>query len=24
MIAYLILTWIFTAYTGTKRKSFES
>jgi len=24
MIAYLILTWVFTAYTGTKRKSFES
>jgi len=24
MIAYLILTWVFTAYTGTKRKNFES
>ena len=24
MIAYLILTWVFTAYTGAKRKTFES
>jgi len=24
MIAYLILTWVFTAYTAAKRKSFES
>jgi len=24
MIAYLILTWVFTAYTGAKRKIFES
>ena len=23
MIAYLILTWVFTAYTGAKRKIFE-
>jgi hypothetical protein len=24
MIAYLILTWVFTAYTGAKRKIFEA
>jgi len=24
MIAYLILTWVFTAYTATKRKTLES
>ena len=24
MVAYLILTWIFTAYTATKRKTLES
>jgi hypothetical protein len=24
MVAYLILTWVFTAYTATKRKTLES